>query len=73
MYQKQHDVYKDSNPITILPYKNQHGIWEFRYFPQTFRIVGGVVSDTEMYIFRREHMETKLKFLHGEIPSKAIN
>ena len=27
-------------PILLL-YKNQHGNWEFRYFPQTFRIVGG--------------------------------
>ena len=33
----------------------------------------GVVSDTEMYIIRREHMETKLNFLHSEILSKAIN
>ena len=58
-------------PILLL-YKNQHGICEFRYFPQTIRIVG-VVSDTEMYIFRREHMETKLNFLHNEIPSKGIS
>ena len=43
-------------PILLL-YKNQHGICEFRYFPQTIRIVG-VVSDTEMYMVRREHMET---------------
>ena len=43
-------------PILVL-HKNQHGIWKFNIF---FKLLNGwgVVSDTEMYIFRREHKET---------------
>ena len=42
-------------PILLL-YKNQHGIWEFRYFPQTFRIVGGWPVTRNVHISKGTHV-----------------